>query len=135
MNEHDLRMLGFVEAGMCSFDPGLKSGVRFSVTRSHGERVIYAFVVDEAAKYVGVCDNTKTCFASRMSRYQGMTCNGTNKRIAERVKRVLSQGSTVKIFVWRPEQQVRVGDLTIDLIKGIENPLISRIHPEWNIHG
>jgi hypothetical protein len=72
MKAVDLAALGFVEAGTCVPDSVLKSGLRFTIHRHKKDRVIYAFLVDDEVKYIGVCDNTKTCFSDRMSRYQGI---------------------------------------------------------------
>ncbi len=134
MRANRLTALGFEVAGSCSLDKRLRSGVRFTTTRHQHERVIYAFAVDGNVKYIGVCDNTRTRFGTRMARYQGMTGAGTNKRVAGLLKRVLSRGSTVRILAWQPGRVVRVGDLRVDLVKGLENPLIALAAPEWNIH-
>ncbi len=96
MKADDLRVPGFVEAGACALDTSLKSGVRFTISHHREERVIYAFAVNDVIKYVGVCDSSQTCFAKRMSRYQGMMGAGTNRRIAGHLKKVLSQGSAVR---------------------------------------
>jgi hypothetical protein len=134
MKMEDLIRLGFAEAGTCALDARLKSGVRFQVKRCAKDRVIYAFAVNGVVKYVGVCDNSGTCFANRMSRYQGMMGAGTNKRIAGYMRQVLAEGAQVAILVWRPAQKFVVGQLPVDLVKGLENPLISLARPEWNIH-
>jgi hypothetical protein len=131
----ELQALGFFEAGTCMLDQGLMSGVRFHVAVSKDARVIYAFAVDDQVKYIGVCDNSGTCLGHRMSRYQGMMGASTNERIAVEIHNALSEGASVRIFAWRPEQQLKVGELSIDLIKGLENPLIALAKPEWNIHG
>jgi hypothetical protein len=81
MNVAQLVELGFVEAGACTLDPALKSGVRFTLHRHQADRVIYAFAIDDEVKYIGVYDNTKPCFSDRMARYQGITGAGTNERL------------------------------------------------------
>jgi hypothetical protein len=78
MSSDDLLALGFVRDGNCSLDPMLKSGVRFSILGLREDRVIYAFTVDTKVKYIGVCDNTATCFSNRMGRYQSLAGAGTN---------------------------------------------------------
>jgi hypothetical protein len=47
---------GFVEVGEWKLKEGLRSGVTFDLHNFEKERVVYAFVVDDEAKYVGVCD-------------------------------------------------------------------------------
>ncbi len=140
MNVADLIELGFVEAGMCTRDPVLKSGVRFTLHRHQGDRVIYAFAVDDEVKYIGVCDNTKTCFADRMSRYQGIMGAGTNERVVGYIKAALGLGKAgssgsppkVRIFAWHPQEQLLVGKLPVDLVMGLEKPLIDLVKPAWN---
>ena len=93
MSVAELVRVGFVEAGACTLDPVLKSGVRFTLHRHQADRVIYAFSVGDEVKYIGVCDNTKTCFSDRMSRYQGIMGAGTNKRVVGYIKAALGGGS------------------------------------------
>jgi hypothetical protein len=133
MNTQALIQIGFAPAGSCSIDPGLKGGVRFTLTHLRQERVIYAFTVNSETKYIGVCDNTETCFADRMSRYQGLIGAGTNKRIVALIKASLAQARTVQILAWKPSADLVVAGLRVDLVKGLENPLIGWARPEWNI--
>lgn len=125
--------LGFEHAGAWSLDQKLKSGVRFTLTRLEDERVIYAFAVDGKVMYVGVCDSTSTHLADRMRRYQGMMGAGTNERIARRIRKALRQGLTVTILGWLPAHDCTVGGVRVDLVKGLENPLIKLADPPWNI--
>ena len=78
----NLAGLEFRRVGACTLDDSLKSGVRFSTSALQSERVIYAYVVEDEVKYIGICDNAKTTLKRRMNRYQGMIGTGTNKRIA-----------------------------------------------------
>ncbi len=128
----DLGGLGFREVGRCGLDKSLKSGVRFSVQEYRDERVIYAYVVDGVVKYIGVCDNTKTTLKDRMRRYQGMKGQGTNRRVTELIRACLMQGSEVSILAWRPDKTIEFKGLEVDLVKGLENPLIQKVGPEWN---
>ena len=117
----------------------LKSGVRFTLTAHADDRVIYGFVVEETIKYIGVCDNTDTTLRDRLARYQSMAGAGTNKRIAGRIHQELRASRSVRILGWKPERtleigSLKIGSLKIDLVKGLENPLIDAVKPEWNIH-
>jgi hypothetical protein len=134
MKLNALAKLGFEEVGGCKLDHSLKSQIRFTVTRLKDERVIYAFAVDDEVKYVGVCDTSNTSLGARMNRYQGMLGTGTNERITGHLSRALSHGSVVRILAWKPQEDFRVGPLRVDLVKGLENPLIALAEPEWNIH-
>lgn len=91
------------------------------------------FAVDREIKYIGSCDNAETCFSSRMLRYQAIMGAGTNKRIVALLSVALANGSSVSILAWKPNDEFRVHDLPVDLVKGLENPLIGLARPEWNI--
>ncbi len=125
---------GFVEAGKWELANGVRSGIRFSLRRLAERRVVYAFVVDQVPKYIGVCDTSRTTLKDRMQRYQAKTGGGTNERIAELIRRCLVEGRTVKIFAMLPGQAAPYKNLQLDLVRGLEYPLIERLKPEWNIH-
>jgi hypothetical protein len=135
MHSKDLMARGFILAGRCSLDERLKGGVRFVLTGLRTDRVIYSFTLNDKVRYIGVCDNTSTSFADRMSRYQGLMGAGTNKRIVELMRAALAEGQAIDIYAWRPNQEVVVEGLSVDLVKGMENPLIGWAQPEWNIKG
>jgi len=98
---------GFVEVGKCELKESLKSGVRFELYDFKGERVIYAFVVNDGVKYVGVCDSTITTLKDRMSRYQGLIGWSTNERIANKIKDCLKREKIVKIFALKSEPSLQ----------------------------
>jgi len=129
----ELNNYGFVEVGEWKLEESLKSGVTFELYNFKEERVGYAFVVADEVKYIGVCNNTSTTLKNRMSRYQGLQGAGTNKRIANKMKDCLKRGKAVKIFALKPESAFQYKGLNVDLIKGLENPLIDKLKPEWNI--
>jgi hypothetical protein len=130
----DLEGFGFVEVGQWRLRDSPKSGVTFTLDRYQNDRVIYAFVVDGKPKYVGICDKSTTTLKDRMSRYRGMVGAGTNKRIASAIRGELERGSTVKILALRPRRSFQYSDLYVDLVKGLENPLLEAVDPDWNIH-
>jgi len=124
---------GFVEVGEWKLDSRLKSGIRYKLRKLQDDRVIYAYAVNETIKYIGVCDSTSTSLQSRMSRYQSMTAGGTNKRIANLIRKAIEVGSKVKIYAFKPDVELQLCELNVDLVKGLENPLIQEEKPEWNI--
>ena len=124
---------GFQKVGDCTLDESLKSGVRFGVARLSDERVIYAYSVDGEMKYIGICESTTTTLKDRMSRYQGMIGNGTNLKIALSIKDCLRHGKKVEILAWKPDTEIEFKGLKVDLVKGLENPLIQQVRPEWNV--
>ncbi len=129
----ELNNYGFVEVGKWKLNEHLRSGVAFELYRFKEKRVVYAFVIDAEVKYIGVCDNTSTTLKNRMSRYQSLQGAGTNERIANKIKDCLNRGKAVKIFALKPESTLQYKGLNVDLVKGLENPLIERLKPEWNI--
>jgi len=129
----ELDKYDFVEIGEWKLKKGLKSGITFKLNKFEDERVIYAFVVDDKVKYIGVCENSTTTIKDRISRYKSLQGAGTNERIAGKIKDCLKDGRTVRIFALKPKSTLLYKDLKIDLIKGLENPLIKKLNPEWNI--
>ena len=129
----NLTDIGFQEVGECVLDNGLKSGVRFLARRLADERVIYAYTVDGAVKYIGICDSTNTTLKKRLGRYQSMTGEGTNERITEAIRACLIRGQQVGILAFKPDTPLLFKSLEVDLVKGLENPLIQMLRPEWNI--
>lgn len=126
---------GFLEAGRWMLKEGLKSGITFELYGFEKARVVYAFVVDVEVKYVGVCSNSKTTLKDRMGRYKSWQGGGANERIAKRIRKRLAQDEIVKIFALKPESSCQYRGLIVDLVKGLENPLICELQPEWNIQG
>jgi len=61
---------GFVEAGKWKLKKNSTSGVTFKLHNFEKERVVYAFVVEDKVKYVGVCGSTTTTLEKRMMRYK-----------------------------------------------------------------
>ena len=123
----------FVEAGKWKLKGNLKSGITFELYSFKEERVIYAFVVNNEVKYIGICDNNATTLTDRMRRYKGLQGGSTNKRIAKEIKKYLTQRKTVKIFVLKPKLSYQYKSLDVDFVKGLENPLINELKPDWNI--
>ena len=94
-------------------------------------------MIDGIPKYIGICEKNTTTLKDRMGRYknlQGGSANreGTNQTIARLIKQGLTEGQVVHILAMRPTAVYRFVDLEVDLVKGLENPLIGRFDPEWN---
>lgn len=106
MKASELEAIGFVEAGACVLDSALKSGVRFALSTHKKDRVLYAFVVQHEVMYIGSCDNARTCFASRVARYQGIMGAGTNKRVVGFLREVLSKGHLVRSGTSSPSHRL-----------------------------
>jgi hypothetical protein len=123
---------GFVTAGEWTLRPTVKSGITFKLTAFASSRVVYAFVVDDQPKYIGICEKDTTTLQDRMSRYKNQQGGGTNKRISIKIRQALSAGKAVYIFALQPDIKFDYKDLEIDTVKGLENHLIARFKPEWN---
>ena len=121
-------------------DESTKSGIDFELNDFEDERVIYAFVVDGKVNYIGICESSKTTFKDRMKKYKYLQGGGTNERIAKEIKKCLEDGKTVEIFALKPELlvqykglEIKNKGLEVDLVRGLEYPLIEKLNPKWNI--
>jgi len=129
----ELNNYGFVEVGKWKLKASLKSGVAFELDKFEEERVVFAFVVGNKVKYIGVCDSPSTTLKNRMSRFQGLQGGGTNERVANDIKSCLDGGDDVKISALKPQSTSQYKNLNVDLVRGLKNPLIEKLKPEWNI--
>ncbi len=127
-----LAEIGFERAGAWRLDPKAKGGVRCDLFAFRADRVVYAFVDDEAVAYIGICDSSSTTMADRMSRYQNVVGGGTNERIVGLIRKALSADHAVEIFALKPAPGPQHLSLNVDFIKGLEFPLIERLSPLWN---
>ena len=72
-----------------------------------------------------------------MGRYKAQQGGGgsrisTNERISNNIKQLLDQGKRVEIYALKPAQKDIFVDIQVDLVKGLENPLIASFKTEWN---
>jgi len=128
----NLSTYGFVPAGEWIKRATVKSGIAYKLTTFASNRVIYSFVVDDTPKYIGICEKDTTTLNDRMGRYKNMQGAGTNERISIEIKQALDQGNKVEIYALKPTIKHDFVDLQVDLVKGLENPLIAKFKPEWN---
>jgi len=69
-----------------------------------------------------------------MKRYKYLSGAGTNARVVKEIKGCLNSKpvtKSVKIFALEPQVR-KYEDLNVDLVKGLEYPLIERLKPDWN---
>lgn len=128
----NLQTYGFVYSGKWEPTGTVNSGVTFTLKIHAQDRVIYSFVVDDEPKYIGICEKPTTSLYDRMKRYKYLQGAGTNTRIVEKIRQCLEQDKTIQIFALQPEPSLQFAGLEIDLVKGLENPLIEKLKPEWN---
>jgi len=127
-----LEKYGFRPAG--SWRPHkVASGIGYQLDAFVNDRVVYAFVVEDRVMYIGICDKDTTTLKSRMSRYQTRQGSGTNERVAGQIRRCLTAGKAVRIYALRPDgEECRYKGLNVDLVRGLENPVIRALQPPWN---
>jgi hypothetical protein len=128
----NLSSYGFIPAGECINRATIKSSIAYKLTAFASDRVVYSFVVDDTPKYIGICEKDTTNLKDRMERYKNQVGGSTNERISIRIKQVLDQGKKVEIYALKATAKYIIVDLQVDLVKGLENPLIARFKPEWN---
>jgi len=122
---------GFLEAGEWLLSDGPRSGIDFRLNALKHERVIFAFVVNGEAKYLGICQGSEVTLRDRMDRFKNLVGDGTNERVAVEIRKVLEAGTRVKILAFRPPAMQYKG-LEVDLVSGLKNTLIQAVSPAWN---
>ncbi|MCD6391516.1 MAG: hypothetical protein J7L92_05970 [Dehalococcoidia bacterium] len=128
-----LASCGFQEAGRWFISTNVKSGLGFQLKLYPAEKVVYAFEVQDEVKYIGI--RREQDFKTRLKayQYQGAQEKGgsTNKYVATKIKEHLQAGQAVNILALMPSNDLKFHDLHIDLIAGLEKPLISLCDPDW----
>jgi len=122
MTLRSLESYGFTEVGEWHL---AGNRIRPKLDKLRNKRVVYAFVVDDDVKYIGICDKTNLEKRMNSQRYH------YSKDIPSRIESSLRQNKVVKIFALDPEGYECRG-LRIDLVRGLEYPLIEQLDPEWN---
>jgi hypothetical protein len=93
---------------------------------------VYAFVVDDVVKYVGL---TQRGLRGRLDAYRrGYARQRTNARVKQLINAALADRRRVKVLVATPEAMEWKG-LPVSTAAGLEAGLIAMIRPEWNILG
>jgi hypothetical protein len=120
---------GFLFLG--EWQPG--EGGEFKLdTRAPADSGVYAFVVDDVVKYVGL---TQRGLHARLEGYRrGYERQKTNARVNALIAEALANGKRVKVLVATPEPMSWKG-LPVTTAAGLEAGLIAMIKPEWNILG
>jgi hypothetical protein len=122
---------GFVEAGEWLLSNGRRSGIDFRLDVLEYERVLFAFVVQGEAKYLGICQGRDTSLRDRMDRFKNLVGAGANERIALEIRKLLEQDRRVKILAFKPPGMQYKG-LQVDLVAGLKSSLIEAVNPAWN---
>jgi hypothetical protein len=126
-----LTAYGFIECGEWVLSDRSRSGVDFRLHALKHERVIFAFVVNGEAKYLGICQGSEVMLRDRMDRFKNLVGGGTNERVAVEIRKLLDAGTRVKILGLDPPTMQYKG-LEVDLVSGLKSSLIQRVNPAWN---
>lgn len=133
MSIGDFKKIGFEEVGYFQKDDSIKSRVKAVIEKYHDERVVYAFVISNEIKYIGVCNTGNTTLKKRMQRYYHQKGSGGNHNMILKIKRHLNRGQKVNIYALKiTVRSPKYKGIIVDLVKGLENPLINKFNPEWN---
>ncbi len=139
-HEMTLGQFGFVEAGRWWLSDTYKSGLDYELTTLRDHRVLYAMVSDGAVNYIGICEGNERNLKNRMNGYRSPGSRSgkgsTNKKVREGIRKLLQESNQVGIWALDPiitaEQGYQYQGLPVDLVKGLENPLIELFDPQWN---
>lgn len=96
-------------------------------------RVIYAYVMGRAVKYIGICQGKNTTLKKRLNRHHWKT--NMKLKSVRSLRNGLKEERQIMIYAWMPKQDRIYKWLSIDLVKGLESPLIYRfktIKNGWN---
>lgn len=127
---------GFAPVGCWLWDRE-SSHLSFQLDRAEDRRVVYAFLINGAPRYIGICEKDHTFLKRRMERYRSKAGGSTNKRIASEIEHCLKEDAKVEIWALIPKGTTKHKGLPVDLVKGLENPLLARMAsmpgpPLWN---
>jgi len=125
----------FIEVGEWELNSKDETKITFKLEKFEKARVIYAFVVEDQVKYIGICEASTTSLKDRMNKYKYLQGGSTNKKIAKEIRKHLEKGKIVKIFALNPSEDLKYKGLKIDLVRGLEYPLIETFQPKWNKQG
>ncbi len=134
----DLKNYGFEEVGEWMKDDKFKSHINFNISKFQDKRVVYAYVINNEPKYIGICEKDSQDLQGRLSLYRSMAGrskgseNPTNKRVVGLIKESLDREIKVKILALLPQIEYKHKGLIIDVVKGLENLLLKLCDPEWN---
>lgn len=95
--------------------------------------VLYSFVVDNNIKYIG---KTTKPLLERMKWYEKPGASqSTNIRNNSNIKIALESKQKVEIFCFKGSFSLKYEGYKVNLAAGLEDSLIKKLSPEWNITG
>ena len=124
-----LKDFGFVNAGRWKL--GL-NGLDFELTGIGSSRgVLYAFISGERVLYIGM---TSRSLHERINNYRHPEASQrTNLKNKARIEKHLRSGVEVNILVFVPKDKINYKSADLNMVSGLEGPLISMLRPPWNL--
>lgn len=106
-------------------------------------RGLYAYLLEDkdaiiknTVKYIGIPESPLKPVKERLHRYETEKRDGkTSKRVADNIRNTLLKGQNVSVYVLIPNDITTYNDINIDLVRGLEYPLINLFCCEWNRRG
>lgn len=127
-----LKSLGFRRVGAWHHERG---GLDFAIEAEvrTTRQSLYAFVAGTQVLYIG---KAKGPFAGRMSGYRrpGAT-QPTNTRINPLITEMARTKKAVSIYHFGSTEEVKFRGILLNVAAALEDTLIERISPKWNVHG
>lgn len=88
--------------------------------------VLYAFVVGDCVKYVG---KSAACLSSRLNQHRNS--GKTRTYLLESLR----AHESVKIYLLISPQKQKLGEFNISVPAGLEDSIIEKLAPKWNVVG
>lgn len=142
-----LKRKGFEKIGKWKKSSRYKNKFAYDIPKELiNQRAIYLFLVSNKSrskkdiKYIGVIASPRSTLISRFNLYRsfGVKSGSTNKRIGKLIIKELENNMNVDIYVLTEEKLnkriIKYCGVNIDLVVGLENNLIIKCQPEWNIN-
>lgn len=123
-----LKHIGFVKCGEWHGEDVM---LRCVLTAHHdSENVIYAFLVNEEIRYIGM---TFGKLKTRMSGYaKPNRTQATNVKNSKYMRDVIDGGNTIDIYAFEDQKLLSYCGYHLNLASGLEKSLIRAFLPSWN---
>lgn len=97
------------------------------------QNVLYAFISDGDVLYIG---KTVRSLKKRMYNYQNPgDTQLTSKRCHQLIHNTVCSGKTIQIYAFPDNGLLSYGGFHVNLAAGLEDNLIKKLKPVWNITG
>lgn len=105
--------------------------IAFDVTSSEKTNILYAYIIDSEVMYVG---KSSRSLKARLTNYKNPELSQrTNMRVNSYIKDNLIEGKSVLIYEYSQDSNITIGEFKVDISAGLEDSIIQKINPKWNI--